>query len=598
LRDYPLHPYLELARLRRDLASARADQINAFLERYGDQLPGARLREAWLKVLDAKGRWPEYLDTYREDGASIETRCTRIHALWQTGSTAVASTESASIWQSPRSLPGTCDRALAPWLARGNPTPTAAWERLELAMTAGQVELARYLQRFLDEPLGADARLFLEIHERPARLSDAGRFRADNARHAQIAAYGITRLARTDAAAAREGFERLARAGILDPAGQRLAAPAVAAGLALGSPGEALHWVLGLRPGVVEEKLADDALRYALRAGDWDGVSAAGGLAAGAESAAQRWAYWGARAAEVRGRESKEDLHQRFAKVRMTRSYYGFLAAERIGAPYEMQHETPEITPAVLQAAGRIPGIARAREFFVTGDILASRREFGYTSVRLDPQSRRAAARLADGWGWHTLAITSVAQAGDWNDLGLRFPVIYRDQFTAAARRQRLDPNWLFAIARQESALNPTARSPVGAMGLMQLMPTTAQQTARSSGLRYRGSADLLDPATNVQLGSHYMRNMLDDFGQNRILAAAAYNAGPGRVRQWLRRLAAPVDHDLFTETIPFRETRQYVQNVLSFAVIYAYLGGTQAPMIRPDERMIGIPERPHAESH
>ena len=556
------------------------------------------MREAWLKVLDAKGRWPEYLDTYREDGASIETRCTRIHALWQTGSTAVASTESASIWQSPRSLPGTCDRALAPWLARDNPTPTAAWERLELAMTAGQVELARYLQRFLDEPLGADARLFLEIHERPARLSDAGRFRADNARHAQIAAYGITRLARTDAAAAREGFERLARAGILDAAGQRLAAPAVAAGLAVGSPGEALHWVLGLRPGVVEEKLADDALRYALRAGDWDGVSAAGGLSAGAESAAQRWAYWSARAAEVRGRESKEDLHQRFAKVRMTRSYYGFLAAERIGAPYEMQHETPEITPAVLQAAGRIPGIARAREFFVTGDILASRREFGYTSVRLDPQSRRAAARLADGWGWHTLAITSVAQAGDWNDLGLRFPVIYREQFTAAARRQRLDPNWLFAIARQESALNPTARSPVGAMGLMQLMPATAQQTARSSGLRYRGSADLLDPATNVQLGSHYMRNMLDDFGQNRILAAAAYNAGPGRVRQWLRRLATPVDHDLFTETIPFRETRQYVQNVLSFAVIYAYLGGTQAPMIRPDERMIGIPERPHAESH
>jgi soluble lytic murein transglycosylase len=135
-------------------------------------------------------------------------------------------------------------------------------------------------------------------------------------------------------------------------------------------------------------------------------------------------------------------------------------------------------------------------------------------------------------------------------------------------------------------------------MGLMQLMPTTAQQTARNAGLRYRGSADLLDPATNVQLGSHYMRNMLDDFGQNRILAAAAYNAGPTRVRQWLRRLAAPVDHDLFTETIPFRETRQYVQNVLSFAVIYAYLGGTQAPMIRPDERMIAIPERPHAESH
>ena len=84
------------------------------------------------------------------------------------------------------------------------------------------------------------------------------------------------------------------------------------------------------------------------------------------------------------------------------------------------------------------------------------------------------------------------------------------------------------------------------------------------------------------------MRLMLDDFHQNRILAAAAYNAGPGRVRQWLRRLPGPVDHDLFTETIPFKETRQYVQNVLSYAVIYAYLGGTQTQLVQPHERVIG----------
>jgi soluble lytic murein transglycosylase len=168
--------------------------------------------------------------------------------------------------------------------------------------------------------------------------------------------------------------------------------------------------------------------------------------------------------------------------------------------------------------------------------------------------------------------------------------VIHREAFDAAGKRQQLDTHWLFAIARQESALNPGARSPVGAMGLMQLMPATAQQTARASGLRYRGSADLLDPGTNVQLGSHYMRLMLDDFGQNRVLAAAAYNAGPGRVRQWLRRLPGPVDHDLFTETIPFKETRQYVQNVLSFAVIYAYLGGRETPLVRPDERVIRSP--------
>jgi soluble lytic murein transglycosylase len=366
------------------------------------------------------------------------------------------------------------------------------------------------------------------------------------------------------------------------------AAPRIAAGLAATSPAEAVQWILGLPPQARSAAIGEDALRYALRVQDWNGVSAALSLGPAPEDAAQRWDYWRTRAAEARGALAGPALQQRFESVRSTRSYYGFLAAERIGQAFEMQHQSTTIDPAVLEATAREPGIARAREFFLTGDVMASRREFVWTTARLTAAGRLAAARLADTWGWHTLAITTVAAAKEWNDLELRFPVIYREYFDAAGKRQKLESHWLFAIARQESALNPGARSPVGAMGLMQLMPATAQQTARSSGLRYRGSSDLLDPATNVQLGSQYMRRMLDDFGQNRILAAAAYNAGPGRVRQWLRRLPGPVDHDLFTETIPFRETRQYVQNVLSFAVIYAYLDGRATPLVRPDERVIG----------
>ena len=124
----------------------------------------------------------------------------------------------------------------------------------------------------------------------------------------------------------------------------------------------------------------------------------------------------------------------------------------------------------------------------------------------------------------------------------------------------------------------------------MQVMPATAALTARKAGIPYRGSADLLDPSTNVVIGSRYMRMMLDQFQQNRILAAAAYNAGPGRVKQWLQRLPPTLEHDRFVEAIPFRETRQYVQNVLSFAVIYAYLDGRQVPVVQPSEQLIRNP--------
>jgi soluble lytic murein transglycosylase len=139
--------------------------------------------------------------------------------------------------------------------------------------------------------------------------------------------------------------------------------------------------------------------------------------------------------------------------------------------------------------------------------------------------------------------------------------------------------------------MNATVRSPVGALGLMQVMPATAEHTARKKGLSYRGSSDLLQPATNVEIGSTYMRMMLDRFADNRILAAAAYNAGPGRVNQWLARLpGAEVEHDRFVETIPFRETRKYVQNVLTYAVIYAYLQGRSAPVVQPSEKLIRKP--------
>jgi soluble lytic murein transglycosylase len=590
LRDYPLYPYLELARLRRSLTPPDTGAVEQFLTRYDRQLPAARLRSDWLAALAKRSDWQAWLRHFREDEASLTERCTRAFALWQTGAKKDAGAAAAALWMTPRSLPANCDAALAPWLAQGNPGPEAAWQRFELALDAGETALARYLQRFLDTPHAADATLFLSVLDTPARVREARRFNAANPRHARIVASGLSRLAKSDPAGARKGFDDYSRTGVLDAAGQQRVAPRIAAALALNSPAEALQWVLGLPPTAQSEALTEDALRYALREQDWNGVSAALSTGPAPESAAQRWDYWKTRAAEARGALDGAALKERFAAVRATRSYYGFLAAERIGEPFEMQHRSTVVEPAILEATAREPGIMRAREFFLTGDVIASRREFGWTTARLDERQRLAAARLADTWGWHTLAITTVAAAKEWNDLELRFPVIHREHFDAAGKRQQLDTHWLFAIARQESALNPGARSPVGAMGLMQLMPATAQQTARASGLRYRGSADLLDPGTNVQLGSHYMRLMLDDFGQNRVLAAAAYNAGPGRVRQWLRRLPGPVDHDLFTETIPFKETRQYVQNVLSFAVIYAYLGGRETPLVRPDERVIRSP--------
>ena len=132
----------------------------------------------------------------------------------------------------------------------------------------------------------------------------------------------------------------------------------------------------------------------------------------------------------------------------------------------------------------------------------------------------------------------------------------------------------------------PEARSRVGALGLMQLMPDTAKQVARGEHLRFDNN-QLLQPVFNIQLGSAYLRDLAQRYNGNRILATAAYNAGPNRVSSILRAQTDSVSADVWIELLPFRETRDYVQSVLAFSVIYAQRLGQPAPLLNKSEKEI-----------
>lgn len=592
LADYPLFPYLELAELRQRLPQLPFTDVDRFLERYGQQLPAARLRAAWLDVLEERERWGDFLRYHAEEPAGIERRCSHARALLATGATAEADAAAEAIWLTPRSLPGSCDPLFQSWTKRGNPTPAIAWQRFQAAMTAGETGLARYLTRHLDAGAKADANLFLLVAADPALVKNTARFARGNPRHAQIVAFGLARLAGRDAQAARNAFDTWARNGPLDDGSLRGAAPRIAVALAGKSPQQALHWIMGLKPALRDEALSEDAVRYALRGEGWEELPAALDLRPPSLPADderwQYWDYWKARSVEARG---EADPRGDYARLAAKRSYYGFLAADRVGQRYAMEHKPVAATGELLRATEARPDMQRAREFQLIGEAGESRREWLHAVGTMDRSGKLAAASIASRWGWHPQVISLLGTTKEWDLLDLRFPTLSERDFERAARDHRIDRTWLYAIARQESTLNATVRSPAGALGLMQVMPATAEHTARKAGLAYRGSSDLLRPATNVAIGSTYMRMMLDRFQQNRILAAAAYNAGPGRVQQWLARLPAPaVEHDRFVETIPFRETRKYVQNVLQYAVIYAYLEGRSVPVVSPAEKLIRKP--------
>nr|WP_305910209.1 transglycosylase SLT domain-containing protein [Methylomarinum sp. Ch1-1]MDP4520939.1 transglycosylase SLT domain-containing protein [Methylomarinum sp. Ch1-1] len=178
------------------------------------------------------------------------------------------------------------------------------------------------------------------------------------------------------------------------------------------------------------------------------------------------------------------------------------------------------------------------------------------------------AAKLAQHWQWDQVAIFTIAKAKYWDDVDLRFPVKYLDQVKVNARLHELDPAIVFGLIRRESAFNEKARSPVGARGLMQIMPRTGRQIARDLKEQWRSAQSLFNPEVNVKYGTYYYKKLLQQFNGHYALAAAAYNAGPHRVEGWLPDENA-VAADIWIETIPFKETRAYVSAVLTYALIY-----------------------------
>lgn len=156
----------------------------------------------------------------------------------------------------------------------------------------------------------------------------------------------------------------------------------------------------------------------------------------------------------------------------------------------------------------------------------------------------------------------------------MRFPLAHRQSFHGAARDYNLDVNWVYALARQESAFQPDAQSHRGAFGLLQLLPATARETAQQAGLSFNGITTLLDPEANIRLGSAHLSSLLERFDNNRILATAAYNAGEYRVSQWIDEDSRDLASDIWVETMPYHETRQYVRNVMAYTVIYGYRRG------------------------
>ncbi len=593
-QGYVLHPFLVYRFMRRRLAEFAPGAIDTFLARYADAVITVSLRDEWLLHLARRGQWQTFLAHYRDTGGGPELECFAARArLEQHGIDAHTEALIEKLWLHGASRPASCDAVFDAWQRAGGITAQRAWARIQLALKSDRPRLADWLaRRYLPPPERRELRWWIEMRARPATGLAREPAAFPDTHAAPLVRYGIERLMQRDPTAALAEVGRWRERGVVNAAdADRLRKDIAISAAQRGTP-EALSWLTRLPTPLHDDESRRWQAHAALARGDWATLAAA---VAGMSQAVQQqpqWRYWRARAYLETGDRQRAD--RLFAELAATRHYYGFLAADRVARRYAMTDRPVATDPQLMGEIAARRGIRMALELRAVGENRLARRQWTFATRGFSESELRQAAVLASRSGWVDRAIADAARSGYRDDLTIRFPLAHRSLVERHAESFGVDRSLIFGVIRQESAFMSDAESSAGALGLMQLLPGTGKRVARALKRRVKGRAALLAVENNIQLGSGYLRQMLDEFGRHPVLAAAAYNAGPRRVQQWIPDRPTPAD--VWIETIPFSETRNYVKNVLAFMMVYDYRLGREARrmthLMRPVSTNITVANR------
>ena len=579
LGDYPLFPYIELARLRGNLSRVAPTEIETFLERHDGEPVTFLLKKRWLRQLARRRQWDKFLEWY-PGGDSVDLQCLHSRALLETGDESGALAEAGRLWMAGKSRPKACDPVFEVWLESDRFSPSLAWERFGLAMDRGNPRLARYLERFMDSGDRRLAVAWRTVHERPHVVGTV-RLEGEPSRVEPIFVHGLVRLAGRDPAAAVRALAKVEARFDLGPEARAAVARRIGLSFASRHEPRAIDWLWQVDPAYADAHVLRWRAAAAVLHSRWERVLEAIASMSGEELERERWRYWRARALEATG--AADEARAEFESLARERDYYGFLAADRVDTEYRFNHRPLDIAPDVVERVATMPGAQRALEFLALDRRVSARREWHALIGGLDEDELQAASWMAGCRDWHGRAILTIARTAERDDLELRFPVAYRDIVESASSHRGLSPAAVYALIRQESAFMPDARSPAGALGLMQIMPHTGRMLMRKSGRKLRRRSQLLSPSLNVDLGTRYIRSLVSKWGGSPVLATASYNAGPHRVRSWLPE-KGEVEAAAWIDNIPFTETRRYVRRYLAYSTIYQHRLGRQP--IRVSNRM------------
>jgi soluble lytic murein transglycosylase len=568
LNDYPIVYYLRFFYLKSNIATAEPATIRAFLTQYQTSHLASSLRSAWLRHLGQEKKWSLFLAFYTPQENTV-LQCYHLQARLAAQDKNGWVEAAKKLWLVGKSQPNACDPVFDFLYKNDLVNEELRWRRLQLAMQNGHVGLARYLAKGLGSTYKKWATRWQAVHKAP--LQELKSFDlTDSPIAREIIGYGLKRLARKDADQAyrlwQQEFKR--RYAFSSTESNELlryiALKAVQQNLF-----QAANWFAEIDPAFMTPAVYQAQLQIVLAQQDWQAVFNLVEALPKHEQNEEKWQYWQARALEQTGKT--ELAETRYQSVAQHRHYYGFLAADRLGKPYTFHPQSSIVSQKEKdQLIDKYSGLVRARELYFVGLTAHARQEWQAQLSQFSLAEKKIAAALAHQWGWHDRAIATIYQAKQYDDLDIRFPMPFYDIVLTHAQKQGLNYAWVYAVMRQESAFQTDAVSVAGASGLMQLMPATAKETAAKHGIEFNNLDELFTPDINIELGTAHLRDLLNRFNDNYFLVTAAYNAGASRVKQWLKTYGC-LAPDIWIELIPFNQTRDYTQRVLSYLPIFEF---------------------------
>ncbi len=569
LQGHTLASYAEFYQLRLKLKHTDPNTIRTFLSNHKDKVIADRLRNEWLKILGKNQQWALFAEEYPKlINGDLELQCYSIQQRLDANDT-TALTDAYPIWFTGYSMPDSCTPVFNALIASNTVSTDDIWSRIRLSLEVGQTGVARYINRHLPSKEALNIGHLNAAAQNPLRYlktqTSNNKSRADR----EIILFALLRLLRNDTNQAYAKWSKVKQH--LTESDQSYFLGRLGHRAALRHDSRALAWFVQAQNTEtiypLTEELRAWQVRSALRARNWDMVLKSIASMPPKEQQDSAWRYWKARALKAKGQH--RDANNLFIPLSTEYDFYAQLAKEELGDSVSVPDKTNLISEADILAMEQTPGIQRTLAFYRMNIRIDAYREWVWAVRNFNDAQLLAAAEVARRYGLYDRAINTANRTIQHHDFNLRFLAPHRDILQNTLKQHELDEAWVYGLIRQESRFVADIKSSAGATGLMQLMPATAKWVASQLGIKNFRQSIVTDINTNLQLGTFYLKHVLDTLDNQPLLASAAYNAGPGRAQRW-RDDNELLEGAIYAETIPFNETRGYVKKVLKNAMYYA----------------------------